>query len=103
VDKEATERLPLPSMLRTFRMVAEPGESPGAWVVDHDAPTIKGLVCIDVVLRGQPGDVDALSPMIKRWLDTGCLLLGSWVDEGTDRHVVTFGVAPTVNGERGAP
>lgn len=76
-------------MMRTFRMVAEPGRSVGfTYDVEVGAP-----VAIDIVLRGERADVDAITPIVKAFLDVGCNLIGSWVDEGTERETVTFAVA----------
>ena len=76
-------------MMRTFRMVAEP---PGSR--DAAGVHVGGLVCIDVVLRGAPEDVDVVTPIVKAFLGAGCNLLGSWVDQGTERESVAFSVAP---------
>lgn len=71
-------------MMRTFRMVAEPG------CAIYGAPNVAAPVTVDVVLRGGREDVDAVTPIIKAFLGMGGNLIGSWVDERTERESVTF-------------
>ena len=78
-------------MMRTFRMVAEP---PGSR--DERGVHVAGFICIDIVLRGELADVRAVTPIVRAFLDVGCNLVGAWVDEGTERESVTFGVASGV-------
>ncbi len=79
----------MPEILRTFRMVADP--QPFQDVLGTHK--LASFVAIDVMLRGKPEDVEALSTMVRGWLDYGSRLLGSWVDKGTDRRETTVGVA----------
>lgn len=74
------------AMMRTFRMVAEKGV--------NRYGTVLGLVCVDVVLRGERADVDVVASSVRAFLDIGIDLPGAWVDEGTDRDTVTLAVTP---------
>ena len=80
-------------MLRTFRMVASPTKA-NIYADDFRRVTTHGMLCIDVVLRGSAEDGDAVTPIVRVFLDVDCNLIGSWVDEGTERESVTFSVAP---------
>ena len=64
-------------MMRTFRMVVEP---PGSR--DESGVHVGGLVTVDVVLRGEREDVEAVTPTVRIFLDVGYKLVGSWVDIG---------------------